>query len=237
MTPWGSVVNLSGQSELGDGDKLPWGSDGRCLDWCDNTVSTLTPSSDESVDTDPRRRAPRGEHDDRAQCVEATDAGRTRHDVREQERQTGNRGHASEEAEHKSESDREFTESDNDGDPTGVGYHEAVEETAPPAVRGVPVTSESGDTGAVVVEERRVLGAPYLGHASFDPHDPHPDAHCEPRDGGDLGLAQPPDKSGGGAFSRVTEYSDDLVHNYPSFVIFFSHGPEIVRSSQVRGPH
>ena len=175
-------------------------------------MTTLTVSGDESVDTNPRRCAPRGEDDDCAQRVESADTGRARHHVREQERKARYRGDTGKKAEGESDTDGDFSERDENGDPPGIGDDETVHDAGPPAVRGGTVCSETGDTGTVVVEKRRIFGAEYLGHTSLYPHDPDPDAHGQPCDRGNLGFAQPRQHSGRGAFCGIAENFNEIVH-------------------------
>jgi len=89
---------------------------------------TLSVPGDETVDANPARRAPHGEDDDGEQCVERTHARRSRHHVGEEEQEAGETREWCQESNRQGGTDGEFTERDQDADPSGIGNDEAVQE-------------------------------------------------------------------------------------------------------------
>ena len=64
-----------------------------------------------------------------------------------------------EQAGHQGHADGELRDGYEDADPAGVRHDEAGQEVAPPGVGGGAVRGEPGHPGAVVVQERGVLGS------------------------------------------------------------------------------
>ena len=114
--------------------------------------------------------------------------------------------------------DRQLGERHEKGDPSGVGDHETMQETPPPAVGGDAVVGEARDPCPVVVKEGRVLSTPHLRDAGLQPHDAQPDAHGGPDQSGRLGALEPIEGSRRRHPGRVPDEVGEGIHRTTCFL-------------------